>query len=89
MLQLTGVVTGVLSTVVSAVVYLPLVAYLLLVVGVAGLPGGGGPRQRLWTLLVLPTMHLSWGLGFLGGVFRGAGHTVDTSRLGTRNTPLP
>lgn len=88
-LQLTGVLGGIVSTVVSAVVYLPLATYLLLVVGVACLPGGGGLRQRLWTLLVLPTMHLSWGLGFLGGVLRGAGHTVDTSRLGTRNTPLP
>ena len=46
-------------------------------------------RDRLWTLLVLPTMHLSWGLGFLGGVLRGARDTVDASRLGTRNTPLP
>lgn len=88
-LQLTGVLTGVLSLIVSAVVYLPLVAYLMLVIVVACLPGGGGPRQRLWTLLVLPTMHLSWGLGFLGGVLRGARDTVDASRLGTRNTPLP
>jgi len=34
-------------------------------------------------------MHLSWGAGFLIGVIRGAHDTVDTSRLGTRNTPLP
>jgi hypothetical protein len=88
-LQLTGVLAGALSAVVSAVVYLPLAAYLLLVLAVACLPGGGGVRQRLWTLLVLPTMHLSWGLGFLGGVLRGARDTVDASRLGTRNTPLP
>ena len=88
-LQLAGVLSGALSLIISAVVYLPLVAYLLLVVVVACLPGGGGPRQRLWTLLVLPTMHLSWGLGFLGGVLRGARDTVDASRLGTRNTPLP
>ena len=27
--------------------------------------------------------------GFIGGVLRGAHDTVDTSRLGTRNTPLP
>ena len=89
LLQMTGVLTGPLSLVISAVVYLPLLAYLLLVIAVACLPGGGGPRQRLWTLLVLPTMHLSWGLGFLGGVLRGARDTVDASRLGTRNTPLP
>jgi len=88
-LQLTGVVSGTVSLIASGLVYLPLALYVLLVIGVALAPGGGGVRQRLWTLLVLPTMHLSWGLGFLGGVLRGAGDTVDASRLGTRNTPLP
>lgn len=88
-LQLTGAITGLISTIISAIVYLPLLAYALLVIAVASLPGGGRFRQRLWTLAVLPTMHLSWGLGFLGGVLRGAGDTVDASRLGTRNTPLP
>ncbi len=53
-------------------------------------PGGGhGWRDKLWTLAVLPTMHLSWGTGFIIGVLRGAHDTVDTSRLGDRNTPLP
>ncbi|MFS0852532.1 glycosyltransferase family 2 protein [Microbacterium sp. 179-I 3D4 NHS] len=87
-LQLTGVVAGLASLLIS-VVYLPLVAYLLLVIAVALAPGGGGVRQRLWTLAVLPTMHFSWGIGFLGGVLRGAQDTIDASRLGTRNTPLP
>lgn len=87
-LQLTGVLAGTASLIASAI-YLPLVAYALLVLAVAVAPGGGGIRQRLWTLLVLPTMHLSWGFGFLGGVLRGARDTVDASRLGTRNTPLP
>lgn len=88
-LQLTGVVSGPASLIASCLVYLPLALYVLLVLGVALVPGGGGVRQRLWTLIVLPTMHLSWGLGFLSGVLRGAGDTVDASRLGTRNTPLP
>ena len=87
-LQLTGVLAGTASLI-AAAIYLPLVAYALLVLAVALAPGGGGIRQRLWTLLVLPTMHLSWGFGFLGGVLRGARDTVDASRLGTRNTPLP
>ncbi|PRB12321.1 glycosyl transferase family 2 [Microbacterium sp. MYb72] len=87
-LQATGVLSGMVSLVAS-LVYLPLAVYVLLDVAVAFAPGGGGIRQRLWTLLVMPTMHLSWGLGFLGGVLRGAGDTVDASRLGTRNTPLP
>ncbi|WP_046013984.1 glycosyltransferase family 2 protein [Microbacterium sp. SA39] len=88
-LQITGVLAGITSVVASLVVYLPLALYLLLVLAVAFAPGSGRLRQKLWTLLVLPTMHLSWGLGFLGGVLRGARDTVDASRLGTRNTPLP
>ncbi|WP_267417896.1 glycosyltransferase family 2 protein [Microbacterium oxydans] len=88
-LQLTGVLSGVASLIAGLVVYVPLALYLLLVLAVALAPGGGGVRQRLWTLLVLPTMHLAWGLGFLGGVLRGARDTVDASRLGTQNTPLP
>lgn len=88
-LQLTGVLTGWPSAVTS-VVYLPIALYVLLILAVAIGPGGGtGWRDKLWTLAVLPTMHLSWGAGFLWGVVRGAHDTVDTSRLGNRNTPLP
>ncbi|CAH0130436.1 hypothetical protein SRABI76_00285 [Microbacterium oxydans] len=87
-LQVTGVLSGIAS-IIASVVYAPLALYVLLVVAVALSPGGGSIRQRLWTLVVLPTMHLSWGIGFLAGVLRGAHDTVDASRLGTRNTPLP
>ena len=92
-LQLTGVLSGIGSLIASAV-YLPLIAYAVLLIAMALAPGRPtdpprSPRERLWTLAVLPTMHLSWGLGFLLGVLRGAHDTVDTSRLGTRNTPLP
>jgi succinoglycan biosynthesis protein ExoA len=89
LLQVTGVLAG-WWALAASVVYLPVIAYALLVVAVALGPGGGrGWRDKLWTLAVLPTMHLSWGTGFLGGVLRGAHDTVDTSRLGDRNTPLP
>ncbi|WP_307381219.1 glycosyltransferase family 2 protein [Microbacterium sp. W4I20] len=88
-LQLTGVLTGVAALTASLLVYGPLALYLLLVLAVALAPGDGGLRQKLWSAVVLPTMHLSWGVGFLGGVLRGARDTVDASRLGTRNTPLP
>ncbi|MEV7693403.1 glycosyltransferase family 2 protein [Microbacterium sp. NPDC089189] len=88
-LQLTGVLTGV-GGLIASVVYLPLVAYALLVVAVAAGSGGGrGWRDKLWTMGVLPSMHLSWGAGFIQGIVTGARDTVDTSRLGTRNTPLP
>ena len=88
-LQATGVLTG-WWAIAASLVYLPLIAYAILLVVVAIGPGGGrGWRDKLWTLAVLPTMHLSWGTGFVIGVVRGAHDTVDTSRLGTRNTPLP
>lgn len=87
-LQFAGVLSGVYASV-AMIAYLPVAAYGVLVLGVSLAPKGGGIRQRLWTLLVLPTMHISWGIGFLGGVLRGARDTVDASRLGTRNTPLP
>lgn len=88
-LQATRVLTGIAGWVAS-LVYLPLIAYVLLIAAVAAGRGGGrGWRDKLWTLAVLPTMHLSWGAGFLAGLVTGAKDTVDTSRLGTRNTPLP
>lgn len=88
-LQVTGVISG-WPALVASVVYLPVAAYALLIVAVAaGRGGGSGWRDKLWTLAVLPTMHLAWGTGFIVGLVRGAHETVDTSRLGDRNTPLP
>jgi len=87
MLQLFGVLQGPASLIAS-VVYLPLIAYALLTIGV-GISTSGGVRKRLWTMVGMPTMHFAWGLGFLTGVLRGARDTVDASRLGNRNTPLP
>ena len=88
-LQLTGLVSGWWSIGLS-LVYVPLVAYVLLIIAVAlGSGGGRGIRDKTWTLAVLPTMHFSWGAGLLVGLTHGAEETVDTSRLGSRNTPLP
>lgn len=87
-LQLAGAITGVWALATS-IVYLPVAAYLvLLAVSSLGAPTGRSGRERLWTLAVLPTMHVAWGIGFVVGVVRGAHGTVDTSRL-RRNTPLP
>ncbi|CAN7317486.1 glycosyltransferase [Microbacterium sp. LjRoot45] len=74
-------------------VHIPVAAYAALLVVVAGLPSSSGMprrtlRERLWSLAVIPSMHVAWGTGFLRGVARGARDTVDTSRL-HRNTPLP
>ncbi|GAA4189116.1 hypothetical protein GCM10022219_04310 [Microbacterium oryzae] len=94
-----GLVVGALQAVgaiavasAASAVYVPLAAYVALVALVAlGARGGGrfGWRERGWLLAVLPTMHISWGTGFLTGAVRGAHDTVDTSRLSGRNTPLP
>ncbi len=86
-LQVTGVLTGA-AALVASIVYLPIAAYVLLVVAIAAGRSGAGLRDRLWTLAVIPSMHLPWGIGFLRGLARGARDTVDTSRL-VRNTPLP
>lgn len=87
--QLTPALDGTAAAAAS-VVYLPLAAYAVLLLAMAaGASGEASLRERIWTLAVLPTMHISWGLGFLTGVLRGARDTVDASRLGTRNTPLP
>lgn len=88
-LQATRVLHG-WGALAASVVYVPLAAYVLVVAAVALGPGGGhGWRDKLWTAAVIPTMHLAWGWGFIRGVLAGAHDTVDTSRLGSRNTPLP
>lgn len=79
-LQATGLLHGRLGLVASAV-YLAPALYLLLVLWVAL----AQDRVRLWRhrwlfLLVLPTMHLSWGAGFIVGLVRGAQGINDTSR---------
>lgn len=77
-LQLTGMVSGWPSLLLS-LVYLGPLAYLgLLAAGVV--TGSGRLSGRLRFAQVLATMHLAWGLGFLSGVVFGAGDAVDTSR---------
>jgi len=79
-LQLTGVLHGRLGLVASAVYLAPLL-YLALIVWVALTKDVVKPWRDRWLfLIVLPTMHISWGTGFLRGLIRGAGNTNDTSR---------
>ncbi len=81
-LQLTGVLHGLLGALFS-LVYLAPIAYVLLL-AVLSLTAEGGPawRDRWRYFYVLPTMHVSWGAGFIVGLFRGAKDAVDTSRTG-------
>lgn len=84
LLQLTRVLSGA-TALIASIVYVPLVAYLALIVALAAGRGGGERlRDRIWTAIVVPTMHLSWGAGFIAGIARGANHTVDTSRVDER-----
>jgi succinoglycan biosynthesis protein ExoA len=77
-LHLTGVLSGWLGWL-FAFVYLGPLAYLvLLVIAAATTPGSLADRVRL--AVVLATMHLSWGAGFLVGALRGARDVVDRSR---------
>ena len=81
-LQATGVLTGWVSAAAS-LVYLAPIAYVALVLWLA-LVADRGPawRDRWFFVIVLPTMHVSWGIGFITGLLRGARDTVDTSRTG-------
>jgi succinoglycan biosynthesis protein ExoA len=81
-LQLTHLVHGWPSLVLSAV-YLGPIAYLLLVLWVSLVQDEVKAwRDRLLFAIVLPTMHLSWGTGFIVAVIRGAREITDTSRTG-------
>ena len=81
-LQLAGVLNGWLLGA-AWVVYAAPLAYLLLLIGVSlGSDARMGWRDRWLFLLVLPTMHLSWGVGFMVGLLRGAHDVTDTSRTG-------
>jgi glycosyltransferase involved in cell wall biosynthesis len=66
---------SVLATLGFAIGWVPLLSYLAVIVAV-GLYSKLAPVP-----LVLPTMHLSWGFGFIVGLLRGAAATVDRSRV--------
>jgi succinoglycan biosynthesis protein ExoA len=81
-LQLTGVVRGWPSEILS-LVYLGPIAYLLLVLWVSLTQDQVPQWKNRWLfLVVLPTMHLSWGTGFILAILRGARQVTDTSRTG-------
>jgi len=77
-LHLTGVLAGWLGGVL-ALAYVGPLAYLVLLL-VAALTTPGSIADRLRLMVVLATMHLSWGAGFLVGGVRGARDVVDRSR---------
>ena len=50
----------------------PFFLYLAVIAVVAGTASGVSDRSKLWLMLVLPTMHLTWGIGFWLGLIREA-----------------
>ena len=78
LLQILGVVSGTLSWVLSAVYAGPL-AYVLLL-AFAATATSGSLLDRLRYAVVLATMHLCWGAGFLRGALRGGRGSLDRSR---------
>jgi glycosyltransferase involved in cell wall biosynthesis len=62
-----------------SLVFLGPAAYLVLL-AVAAITTPGSIADRVRLMLVLATMHLSWGAGFLVGALRGARDVVDRSR---------
>lgn len=80
-LQAVGVLRGDAARL-AGLAHLGAAGYLVGVsaVGVARL-GGKTVADRLLNPVVLATMHLSWGVGFLKGVLSGAERTVDRSRV--------
>ena len=81
LLQVIGVLTGMAGWVASLVHLGPL-AYVGALV-VAAVTATGSLLDRLRYVLVLATMHLCWGAGFIVGTVRGGGDSVDTSRVDT------
>ena len=80
LLQLSPIVNGP-WTIAASVFYLGPISYVLLVLWLAFIGDRSDNwRDRWFFIVVLPTMHLSWGTGFMIGLLRGARDTVDTSR---------
>lgn len=64
----------------TSLVHVPSFAYIAGILATASAAKDCGRREHLWFGLVLPTMHLCWGAGFLKGLVTGAGSTKDGSR---------
>ncbi|MBP2437795.1 glycosyltransferase involved in cell wall biosynthesis [Microbacterium amylolyticum] len=77
------------GTLLAGAILIPVALYAIVVAAYAVARRPASLRERLWSIAVIPTMHIAWGAGFIAGVARGARDTIDTSRLDGRNTPLP
>jgi hypothetical protein len=60
---------------------LPWAAYSAAILALAVSATGLSLKSRIALMIALPTMHLSWGVGFIKGAIVGAGTTIDQGRL--------
>ncbi|CAB4636765.1 unannotated protein [freshwater metagenome] len=60
---------------------LPWAAYSAAILALSVTAGGLSLKSRIALMIALPTMHLSWGVGFIKGAIVGAGTTIDQGRL--------
>jgi glycosyltransferase involved in cell wall biosynthesis len=60
---------------------LPWAGYSAAILALAVTASGLSLKSRIALLIALPTMHLSWGVGFIKGAIVGAGTTIDQGRL--------
>jgi len=81
MLQLTGVVHGLLSAMLSVVHAGPVLYALVLISLLFVSSSGERAVDRATFAQVIAVMHLSWGAGFVRGLVFGARDAVDTSRI--------
>lgn len=80
-LQALGALTGAASAVLG-VVHLAPALYLVLLLALLVAPASGRTlADRATFALVIATMHVSWGSGFLRGILLGARDAVDRSRI--------
>lgn len=80
-LQLSGMLAGPASLVLG-LVHLAPALYLLLLAALLVVPSSGRSlADRATFALVIATMHVSWGAGFLRGALLGARDAVDRSRI--------
>lgn len=76
-----GVVAGLWMTL-TWVAFAAVGVYVAAIIAVVAGPDGGSRWGDRWrSLVVFPSVHLAWGSGFLRGVLRGAGDTIDRSRV--------
>jgi glycosyltransferase involved in cell wall biosynthesis len=77
-----GLVTGLALLAFGNIIgILPWAAYFAAILALAVTAGGLSLKSRIALMIALPTMHLSWGVGFIKGSIVGAGTTIDQGRL--------